>query len=167
MIQDLLAAIQAWTFSERMRESGFLFPLVECFHVVALTFVVGSIAMFDLRLIGVSARNHSVMKLSHDVLPWTWGAFTVAVITGLMMFASNAVKYFDNVPFRLKMLLLVMAGLNMAVFHLYTQRSVHNWDIDTPTPMSAKTAGFLSLAFWIGVVAFGRWIGFTISDGFF
>jgi hypothetical protein len=67
----------------------------------------------------------------------------------------------------MKMLLLVAAGLNMLIFHFVTHKSVANWDSDTPTPLAAKVAGGLSLLFWIGVVAYGRWIGFTVGNQFF
>lgn len=149
-----------------MRESATLFPLVECIHVVALTFVVGSIGMIDLRLIGVSARNHSVTQLTNEVLPWTWGAFVVAAISGVLLFCAKATDYAANFPFQMKMVLIVLAGLNMVIFHFVTQKSIAHWDRDAATPVAAKVAGTLSLLFWIGVVTFGRWIGFTVGGGF-
>ena len=86
--------------------------------------------------------------------------------TGVLMFTSKATDYMENLPFLIKLSLLVCAALNMLVFHLVTQRSVANWDRDTPTPLGAKVAGALSLMFWIGVVGFGRWIGFTVGGAF-
>lgn len=160
--QELFQAIQDSALGVAMRESAFLFPLVESIHVVGLVFVVGSIGMIDLRLIGVSARNHSVTQLSKEILPWTWGAFVVAAITGLLLFSSRAVDYVNNFPFQMKMLLLVLAGLNMLFFHFMTWKSIAHWDREVATPPMAKLAGTLSLLFWIGVVAFGRWIGFTV-----
>lgn len=149
-----------------MRENVVAFPLVESLHVLALTLVVGSIGMIDLRLLGVSARNHAVTKLSTEVLPITWICFVIAAITGLLMFASKATDYMENFYFLGKMVLLVLAGLNMMLFHFVTWRSVQNWDADTPTPFAAKLAGGLSLTFWVGVIVFGRWIGFTIGGSF-
>jgi hypothetical protein len=77
------------------------------------------------------------------------------------MFTSAAAKYARDVPFRIKMVLLLLAGLNMLVFHHFTYRGVGAWDRDVPTPPAAKIAGGLSLLFWIGVVTCGRWVGFT------
>lgn len=149
-----------------MRENGMAFPLVEAIHVLALALVVGSIAMVDLRLLGISARNHSVSKLASEVLPITWVCFVVAVITGSLMLASNAVSYTHNFYFLGKMVLLFLAGVNMAIFHLFAWKSVANWDVNTPAPFAAKLAATLSLTFWVAVIVFGRWIGFTIGGHF-
>lgn len=142
-------------------ESEFLFPTIETLHVLALALVFGSIAMLDLRLLGVSNRDRGVMQLSEDVLPWTWGAFVVAAITGSLMFVSSATGYYDNVPFRFKLVLLALAGLNMAVFHFTAFRAVHNWNFTLPTPRAARIAASLSLLSWVGVIVAGRWVGFV------
>ena len=149
-----------------MRENVVAFPLVESIHVLALTLVVGSIGMIDLRLLGVSARNHAVTKLSNEILPITWICFVVAAITGSLLFTSKAVDYSNNLFFIGKMILMAMAGLNMVVFHFVTWKSVANWDNETAAPFGAKLAGGLSLLFWLGVIVFGRWIGFTIGGSF-
>lgn len=149
-----------------MRENVLAFPLVESIHVLALTLVVGSIAMVDLRLLGISARNHSVSKLSDEVLPITWLCFALAAVTGGLLFTSKAVDYMHNFFFLGKMVLMFCAGVNMAIFEFTVWKSVKNWDVDTPAPFTAKLAGGLSLLFWIGVIVFGRWIGFTIGGHF-
>jgi hypothetical protein len=164
--EGLFEAIEATQVGVFMRENVLAFPLVESLHVLALTLVVGSISMIDLRLLGVSARNHAVTKLSTEILPITWVCFVVAAITGLLLFTSKAVDYTHNFFFVGKMVLMACAGINMVLFHFITYRSVANWDTDTPAPFAAKLAGALSLLFWIGVIIFGRWIGFTIGGSF-
>ena len=166
MIENLLMWIENTAIAVFMRENATAFPMVESIHVLALTLVVGTIGMVDLRLLGVSARNHAITKLTTEILPITWVCFVVAAITGLLLFASKAVDYGHNFFFLGKMMLIVVAAINMLVFELLTYRSVKNWDHETPTPFAAKLAGGLSLAFWIGVVVFGRWIGFTIGGAF-
>jgi hypothetical protein len=161
-ITDIFTAIHDTPIGEAMRESAWMFPTMESIHVVALVLVAGTISIVDLRLLGVSSRNRAVTKLSAEMLPWTWSAFVLAVITGGLLFTSNAVKYSENIPFRIKMVLLACAGINMLIFHFLTWKSISNWDNSTATPAAAKLAGALSLLFWIGVVAAGRWIGFTI-----
>ena len=143
--------------------SSWAFPTVESIHVFFLVVVVGAIAIVDLRLLGVASRNRSVSQLSNDVLPLTWGAFAGALITGSLLFSSKATHYLANWPFRIKIILLALAGVNMLIFHFMTYRDVERWDNDPVTPQAARLAGLLSLAFWIGVVVFGRWIGFTVK----
>ena len=159
-VDTLLEALQGSPIGTAIAESSFLFPTIETVHVIALTLVVGSIGMMDLRLIGLAGKKHAVTRLASDVLPWTWTAFVTAAITGSLLFTSAATTYWTNPFFRVKMILLLLAGVNMAIFHFITYRTVHEWDIDAPTPRGAKIAGLLSLAFWVGVVACGRWIGF-------
>ncbi len=142
-------------------QSPWMFPAIETVHVIALALVVGSIAVLDLRLLDRSWRVRSVTELTLEVLPWTWASFVVAATSGFLMFTSAATKYAHDIPFRLKIVLLVLAGVNMLVFHHFTYRTVTAWDRDMPTPPAAKIAGGLSLFFWIGVVACGRWVGFT------
>jgi hypothetical protein len=160
-VQDLLAWVEATPLAVTMRESSWMFPAVESVHVIAITLVVGSVMIVDLRLLGVTSKRKPVSELATEVLPWTWAMFLLAVATGVLMFISKAQDYFDNTPFRLKMLCLALAGLNMVVFHLTAYRSVHHWDTEKPTLASAKVTGALSLIFWVGVVTFGRWIAFV------
>jgi hypothetical protein len=142
--------------------STWAFPTFESIHVFFLVIVVGTIAIVDLRLLGVASKNRSVSQLSNDVLPITWTAFLGALITGSLLFSSKATHYLGNWPFRIKICLLILAGLNMLIFHFLTYRDVKKWDTDPVAPQAARLAGALSLTFWIGVVVFGRWIGFTV-----
>jgi len=161
---QLLATVEAWPISAAMRGempgTEWLFPIIETLHVMALTIVVGSIAMMDLRLLGIASRNSAVSRLSNEVLPWTWTAWTVAAVFGTLMFMAKAGTYAGNLQFRLKFVCMGLAALNMLVFHFGAYRGVGRWDEGEP-PMSAKMAGALSLLLWAGVVFFGRWVGFT------
>ena len=146
-----------------IRENGTLFPWVESVHVLSITLVVGSISIVDLRLLGVASKSRAVSRLTGEVLPFTWVAFIAAAITGLLLFASNAVKYSHNSFFLAKMALLVVAFLNMMVFHVITSRGIEHWDESPHPPVRAKLAGGVSLALWIAIIVCGRWIGFTMS----
>jgi hypothetical protein len=138
-----------------------LFPIVETLHVISLAMVFGSIVMVDLRLVGVASRNSAVSRLSQEVLPYTWGAFICAIVTGTLLFISKAHVYFFNLQFQLKFLCMFLAGVNMLVFHFGAYRHVLEWDRKFPPPSTARLAGALSITLWIGVIFFGRWIGFT------
>ena len=162
-VDAILRWLQGMPIAQAIAEGDTLFPWIECIHVLAITLVVGSIAIVDLRLIGFASRDHAVTRLTKDVLPLTWIAFLVAAVTGGLLFISKAMTYGHNFFFLGKMILLVLAGINMVIFHSLISRDIERWG-GTPhtTPMPAKVAGACSLCLWIAVVAFGRWIGFTL-----
>jgi hypothetical protein len=163
MLGFLLAAEHTSLAAAMRGEVGgeWLFPIVETLHVISLAMVFGSIVMVDLRLVGATSRNSAMSRLSGEVLPYTWGAFICAVVTGTLLFISKAHVYFYNLQFQLKFLCMLLAGMNMVVFHFGTYRRVLEWDDRHPPPHAARLAGALSIALWIGVIFFGRWIGFT------
>jgi hypothetical protein len=160
--EQFLNWLQGTPIAIAIREHEILFPWIESFHVLAIVLVVGTISIVDLRLIGLASRNRAVTILMREVLPYTWGAFVVAAITGSLLFSSNAPKYAHNFYFQAKMVLLVLAGCNMTVFHLIGTRDILGWGAAGGTPVAAKTAGGVSLLVWIAVVVCGRWIGFTL-----
>ena len=160
---DFLQSLNDSAVGTAIREGETLFPWLEVAHVVAVTTVFGSILVVDLRLLGIASTTYPISRLTKSMLPLTWVAFIGALVTGSLMFCSQPINYFDNFAFRAKMLLLVAAGLNMIVFHLLTMRGIALWDRDAPTPLSARLAGVSSILIWVLVVAFGRWIGFTLS----
>jgi hypothetical protein len=163
MIEAFCQWLHDTAWAETIRANELLFPTFESLHVLAITLVLGSIAVVDLRLLGFTSRNRPVTQLIREVLPVTWVAFGVAVLTGGTLFASNAVEYSHNFPFQMKMLLMLLAGLNMVVFHFVTYRGIGQWDEALRPPPAARVAGAVSISLWIGIVAFGRWIGFTIG----
>jgi hypothetical protein len=163
MFQSFFQWLYDTSLAETIRSNEMLFPWIESIHVLAITLVLGSIAVVDLRLLGIASRSRPVTRLIREVLPVTWCAFAVAVLSGGTLFTSNAVEYSRNFPFQMKMVLMALAGINMLAFHLLTYRSVAQWDEAPATPPAARVAGGVSIALWLGIVAFGRWIGFTIG----
>ena len=160
---NIWESIEYSTLGITIAESTWMFPTLETLHVIALVTVLGTIAIVDLRLVGVASRQLAVTKLSKDTLPWTWGAFVLAAITGGLLFISKASSYVANPYFLWKMVMLALAGMNMMYFNLMTSRTVEHWDLDPSVPAAAKLAGALSLIFWLAVVFFGRAIGFTLG----
>ena len=154
--------LEATALATEIRENEILFPWVEAVHVLAIALVVGSISILDLRLLGLASLDRPVGKLTRDVLPCTWVAFAFAAVTGSLLFSAKAGGYAGNFFFRGKLILLVVAALNMALFHAFTTRDLDQWSANAHPPMAAKVAGGISLALWIAIVAFGRWIGFTL-----
>jgi hypothetical protein len=162
-LESLLRALEATSFATEIRENDSIFPWIESIHVLAITLVVGSISIVDLRLLGWASRERSVSRVTASVLPCTWTAFAFAAVSGALLFSSNAITYAHNTYFLAKFALIGLAGLNMLVFHLHFNRGVENWGSAPTPPAAARVIGALSLLFWIGVIACGRWVGFTLT----
>ena len=163
MFEQFLQFLQDTSIATAIREGETLFPWIECVHVLALTLVIGSIAVVDLRLLGLTSRDRGVIQTTANTLPLTWTAFVVAAMSGGLLFASNATTYGHNSYFQAKMALIAVAGINMSVYHLFVNRGADSWQTATLTPLRARLVGGLSLCLWIAIAACGRWIGFTIN----
>jgi hypothetical protein len=160
-INAYLTWLQALPAAVFIHRTPWAFTTVELIHVFAISLVVGTIAIVDLRLIGVGSTERPFRELSRRILPYTWAAFVVAVIAGSFLFISQATAYFNSTTFRIKMLIIAIAGINMLIFELITARGAQKWDLG-PTPPRARLAGALSLTCWILVVVLGRWTGFNV-----
>ena len=142
-----------------MREELWLYPSVEIVHIVGFAILVGSIVMFDLRVLGLS-RQISVRALARHLLPWTLGALALIVPTGLLMFSAHASDFIANRAFQVKMALLLAAGINAAIFHTGPYRTVDAWDTNEPAPLAAKVSVAASILIWISVIACGRLLAY-------
>jgi hypothetical protein len=158
-----LGAIENSGLGQAMRQWLWLYPSVEIVHVVGIALLFGSIAVLDLRLLGLG-RNISVRSLGRHVLPWTAGSFLLIVPSGLMMFTAHASDFISSPVFVLKMCLIMAGGMNAALFHAITYRTADVWDSEEmrklPPPPSARLAGALSLLLWISVIACGRLLAY-------
>jgi hypothetical protein len=162
-LQAFWQSLEASKVGDYVATSTWAFPTLETVHVIAIVTVMGSIAVMDLRLLGLTSREIRVTEVERDTLRWTWGAFIIAFVTGLLLFISKATSYTVNPYFLWKMVVIVLAGANMAAFHLITWRSVDKWDTGEPIPLGAKIAGGTSIGLWILVSFLGRAIGFTLD----
>jgi hypothetical protein len=152
--------MEASAFAQAMRQWLWLYPSVEIVHLVGIAILVGSIAVLDLRLLGIS-RSLSVRRLAAHVLPWTLASFALIVPSGLAMFVAHASDLISNPVFALKLSLAGLAGANAAVFHTGVFRSAVNWDVDVLPPLAARAAGAASLLIWVSVIACGRLLAYT------
>ena len=146
--------------AEAFRESVWLFPAIETVHVIAIVLVVGAIARLDLRLLGLVWKDRPVTDVQDEMLPWSWWAFAIATVFGILLWTTKPIMYFRMPFFDVKMILILLAGINMLVFHHLTSNSVTLWNHDRVPPLAVRAAGGLSLAFWVSVVICGRFIGF-------
>jgi len=162
---DFIVSAMQWindlSFSEGMRGSFWMFPAFETMHVIAIVIVLGSITRLDMRLMGLVWRERPVTEVAAEMLPWTWTSFVIAAVFGLMLWMSKPLTYFGIAFFDLKMVLILLAGLNMLFFQFVTFKDVAKWDRFPIPPPAARFQAALSLAFWLMVVVCGRLIGFV------
>jgi hypothetical protein len=158
-----LKSLEDSGLANSLRGSLYYFPFLESIHVMALGVVFGTILVVDVLELGIATTHRPFTRMSTELLRITWGAFAVSALTGSLMFITNARVYAHNTSFRVKMLLLALAGLNMAVFHLTAGRSVASWDQAAAAPRAGRITAGISLALWLGVILAGRVIGFTTT----
>jgi hypothetical protein len=161
LIDSAAEWLAATPLAESIAGSGYAFPILESVHVIGVALVIGTISIVDLRLLGYAWKGRAVRDVANHMLPIAWAGFCVALISGALMFISNATQYVHNLFFQLKFLLLFIAGINMAAFHSFTWRSVAGWDAAASPPAAVKLAGAVSLSCWVAVVFLGRWVGFV------
>ena len=154
-----MGAIEMSALGQAMRQSLWLYPAVETTHIIGLALLVGSIAVLDLRLLGLS-RSLPVRRLAAHVLPWTLGSFLLILPSGLAMFAAHASDFISSNVFVLKMCLILAAGTNAAAFHVAVFPGAAAWDLDAPPP-AVRAMAVLSLLLWISVIACGRMLAYT------
>ena len=158
-----LGALESSGLGQAMRQWLWLYPSVEIVHIVGIALLFGSIAVMDLRLLGVS-RSIPVRTLARHVLPWSAGSFLLIIPSGLLMFTAHATEFIDSEVFVIKMLLIMAGGVNAALFHTITFRTADVWDTEEMRklgpPPSARAAGAISLLVWISVIACGRLLAY-------
>ncbi len=164
MIPSFLDWLGSTSWSVALLESLYAWPLLESTHVLSLGLFVGTAVMNDLRLLGWTMRRIPVSEVTGRLLPWTRLGFVVIVISGLLIFYSNPLRYYHNVFFRVKVGLLIVAGLNAFVFHRGVHRGVAEWGLDALPPRQARVAGAVSLVAWALIVVTGRMIAYNWFD---
>ncbi|HEX4810153.1 MAG TPA: DUF6644 family protein [Bryobacteraceae bacterium] len=137
-----------------------IFPIIETIHVLGITLLVGTVAILDLRLLGFVFKGEGVSQIARQILPLTWAGFAVMFVSGFLLFASEAADSYVNPAFRVKLILLMLVGLNPLIFHLTIYRDVSAWDNRVITPFRARLAGILSLTLWGAIVCAGRAIAY-------
>lgn len=145
-----------------IRESTLMFPILEGSHLLGLALMMAPVMMYDLRLTGLLWKTDPVSKVKWQFLPITFvGAFFMAS-TGTLLFWSEPVKCYESTYFRIKVLMLILASVNALVFHATIDRKTAEWDMDLPTPVRARVAGFMSLFLWAGVIFAGRYTAYNL-----
>ncbi len=151
-------------FSIFMRESTWAEPIVESIHVLTLTLFLGFAVMLDMRLLGVVMKRRRMSEVLAQFNPWLFGGFTTMIVTGALLFSADPVTFYYTHPpfFKIKMIMLVLAGLNVLIFNATIGRKVAEWDLNPSTPGAAKAAAVVSIALWVLIIAAGRAIAYVL-----
>ena len=139
-----------------IRESIWLFPIVEATHVLALAFSVGVLVWFDLRLMGWGMKHQPISQVHKQMMPLAFAGFVVMFITGVLLFWSEAEKCYLSGFFRAKVVFLVLAGLQAGFFELSRKKTIEDWDKYPIPPVKARMAGLVSIISWTAVIIAGR-----------
>jgi uncharacterized membrane protein len=153
--------LQNLPWTSGVKESTWQFPIIESIHSLGLAAMLWPAAILDLRLLGVLMRRRPVSTVAAQFLPWVWIGFTVMILSGAVLFSSEAVKCYNSPFFRIKVILIALAGFNALIFHKTVLRDIAVWDKSENTHWRARLAGGCSLAVWIGVVAMGRALAYA------
>jgi hypothetical protein len=151
-------------WSIALHESLYMYPLVETTHVLTLLLFVGTIVFVDLRLLGWIFREVPVSEVTSRVIPWTIAGFVVAAVTGALLFYAIPVRTYLSIFFRIKVIMLLAAGFNIALFHRRMSRGNAVWDAEPTPPLHARLTGAFSLSCWAAVIVMGRMIAYNWFD---
>ena len=158
--EGFLGWLGTTALSQAMRGNLWLYPIVEIFHIVGFTILVGSVALFDLRVLGLS-KTLPIQALGRHLLHWAVASLLLIVPAGLMMFSAHPHDFANNKVFLLKLTLIGIAGVNAFTFHAGVYRTAGDWDRNVSAPTRAKLHAALSLLLWISVIACGRLLAYT------
>lgn len=161
-LSSFLQWLGATQFSQWMSGSIWAEPVVETIHVLTLTFFLGFAVLLDLRLLGVCMRKRPVSEVLDQFNPCLFCGFAVMIISGVLLFSGDPVDFYSTMFFKVKMILIVFAGLNVLIFNATIRRKVAEWDLAVKTPQAAKIAAVVSLVLWAAIVAAGRAIAYAL-----
>ncbi len=161
---DFVIWLSETEWSIALHESLYLYPWIESTHVLSICLFFGTLLFVDLRLSGVVFNNISISEMNRKVLPLTLFGFLIMTVTGFLLFYAIPVRSYQNIFFRIKMLLIVFAGINAFLFHRRMSKEAITWDINSSIPNSMKNRAITSLILWATVVITGRMIAYNWFD---
>ena len=156
--------IDTHSWSTALHESLYMYPLIETTHVLSLTLFVGTLAIVDLRLLGLAYRSTPISTITRNVLPWTLVGFVIITITGVLLFYAIPVRTYHSIWFRIKVVMIIAAGVNAWIFHYRVSRNQVLWDTAPKPPKTVRVSSAVSICLWIGVIFMGRMIAYNWFD---
>jgi uncharacterized protein DUF6644 len=160
-LKALFQWVDTFPSSTVIRESVLWFPLLLTIHVVSMCLFAGLVLMMDLRLLGVGNMRTPFSEVQRRLFPWQMVGITINAITGLALVYGQPMRYYANIFFWVKMVIMTLLAVNAAAFHVGTYQSVEQWDSKPVLPFGAKLAAIVSLALWPIVIAFGRLMAYN------
>lgn len=160
-LYELAQWLQNTSWATGIRESFNLYPALYTLHIFGFVIMVTATSVLDLRILGYGLATRPVTSVSSIAIPWARVGLGANLITGFLVFAAQAVNMYTNTAFRVKMLLVLLAGINVGVVELTIRRNENDWDERGPAPGVARFSALLSILLWFGIVAMSRVIGFT------
>jgi hypothetical protein len=154
-----LHTVEASGLGRFMREAIWAYPIAETLHIIGIAALYGSLLVVELRLLGLG-RRIPVVALARLALPWSLAGFALAVAMGLLMFSAHAAEFVEQRVFLLKMGLILLAGINAALFHTGPFTTVARWDTNAAPPASVRAAAATSLVLWTAVIVCGRMLAY-------
>ena len=164
MLLEFCEWLAATTWSIALHESFYLYPWIESSHVLLITVFVGILIFVDLRMLGVIFKDVPISQVTSKLLPWSLVGFILIVITGFLLFYAIPVRTYQSIFFRIKVIVLIAAGVNAMWFHFKTQNKQILWDKDPIPPKPVRITALVSLTAWIIVIVTGRMIAYNWFD---
>jgi hypothetical protein len=155
----LLEWMEGTFIADTVRTIGWVYPALESAHYIGIASLVGGIMLIDMRLLGVAPRLPIATMIT--LLPWVWAGFFINLFSGGIIFIYGATAFGPSGAFQLKMLLMVLAGVNALLFDVAARRGSNSWVITGEVPTYVKGIATLSFVLWIGVVTTGRWMAYV------
>lgn len=155
-----LTLLQDSSLGETVRNAQFLYPVLESIHILGIALLVGPAFTFDLRLLGAGHRIVPVTTAARYLLPLSHIGLGIVASTGIALLSAQATVVAAAYAAPWKLGLIVIAGINVLVFHKGIYRTVRSWDIDAPAPLSAKVSALISAFAWTGVILAGRFLAY-------
>jgi len=156
---EFFAWLETTAIADAIRTYRWFYPALETAHYVGLAMVVGGIMLIDLRLLGVAKTLP--LRSMIGLVPWVWVGFIINAFSGSLIFIYGAEGFAANSAFQLKMILMLLAGLNAMIFTVAAARSKDQWLDSGSVPIAIRVVATLSFVLWLSVVTAGRWMAYT------
>jgi hypothetical protein len=160
-LRSLFEWVQSFPSSTAFRESVYVYPATLTIHIVGMCVFAGLVIMMDLRLLGIGNTGTPLSQVQKRLFPWQMVGMAVSALSGIVLVYGQPMRFYGNIFFWQKAVMMALAGANALAFHLGTYRTIAKWDTQAATPFGARLSGAVSLLLWAGVIVSGRLIAYN------